>query len=144
MREAPSDDDRPAEHVVEHATIHCPQCGHRSREVMPAGACLYFYECGGCGAVLKPRRGDCCVFCSYSERLCPPVAARFGAESRTLWSMAMPGGRAELRLHRSPIAGWSLELYMNGRFLVSQRCASEEGAKSLAAEIKRAWAIRTP
>jgi hypothetical protein len=57
------------------STLTCPQCGHRAREAMPTDACQFFYECKGCGAVLKPLPGDCCVFCSYGDAPCPPVQA---------------------------------------------------------------------
>ena len=40
---------------------------------MPVDACRYLYECKGCGALLKPLEGDCCVFCSYGDQPCPPV-----------------------------------------------------------------------
>lgn len=40
---------------------------------MPTDACQYFYDCEGCGAVLKPLAGDCCVYCSYGSVPCPPV-----------------------------------------------------------------------
>jgi len=39
---------------------------------MPLDTCLFFYECGGCKRVLRPKRGDCCVFCSYGSMKCPP------------------------------------------------------------------------
>lgn len=39
---------------------------------MPTDACQFSYDCGGCGAKLRPKAGDCCVFCSYSEQVCPP------------------------------------------------------------------------
>jgi hypothetical protein len=55
------------------SVLTCPQCGHRSAETMPTDACQYFYECAGCGALLKPAPGDCCVFCSYGSVPCPPV-----------------------------------------------------------------------
>lgn len=54
------------------STITCPMCNHRKVEVMPTDACLFFYECTGCGTRLKPKRGDCCVFCSYGSEQCPP------------------------------------------------------------------------
>jgi hypothetical protein len=57
------------------ATIRCPHCGHRALEDMPTDACVYFYQCQGCGALLKPKPGDCCVFCSYGDAPCPPVQA---------------------------------------------------------------------
>jgi hypothetical protein len=55
------------------STITCPECGHRQAETMPTDACQFFYECRGCGAVLRPRPGDCRVFCSYGSLPCPPV-----------------------------------------------------------------------
>jgi hypothetical protein len=55
------------------STITCPACGHQSIETMPTDACQFFYVCGGCGARLKPKAGDCCVFCSYGSVPCPPV-----------------------------------------------------------------------
>src|ERR1019366_531002 len=30
-------------------------------------ACQFFYDCKGCGQRLKPKQGDCCVFCSYGS-----------------------------------------------------------------------------
>ncbi len=55
------------------SVIACPSCGHRSEETMPTNACLYYYECTGCRKMLKPKSGDCCVFCSYGSVPCPPV-----------------------------------------------------------------------
>jgi len=59
--------------AVLESTLSCPACGHRARERMPTDACLFFYECPGCGVRLKPKSGDCCVFCSYGDVPCPPV-----------------------------------------------------------------------
>lgn len=55
------------------ATLTCPHCGHSSIETMPTDRCVFFYECLGCGAVLKPKPEDCCVFCSYGDRPCPAI-----------------------------------------------------------------------
>jgi len=55
------------------STITCPNCAHRALEPMPTDACLFFYDCKGCGARLKSLRGHCCVFCSYGSIACPPV-----------------------------------------------------------------------
>ena len=59
--------------VVLETTITCPACGHSQTETMPTDACQWFYDCRHCGAVLKPKPGDCCVFCSYATVPCPPV-----------------------------------------------------------------------
>lgn len=53
--------------------LTCPACGHVEPEIMPTDACLFFYDCKGCGTRLKPRAGDCCVFCSFGTVPCPPV-----------------------------------------------------------------------
>ena len=55
------------------STITCPNCGHRATETMPTDACQFFYDCMGCGERLKPKPGDCCVFCSYGSVRCPPM-----------------------------------------------------------------------
>ena len=52
--------------------LTCPECGFAKSETMPLDTCLFFYECGGCKRVLRPKRGDCCVFCSYGSVRCPP------------------------------------------------------------------------
>jgi len=54
------------------STITCPNCRHQKTEEMPTDACLFFYQCDACNATLKPRPGDCCVFCSYADTKCPP------------------------------------------------------------------------
>ena len=59
--------------VTLQARIVCPHCGHRQAETMPTDACQYFYDCRGCGHVLRPKAGDCCVFCSYADVPCPPI-----------------------------------------------------------------------
>jgi len=53
--------------------ITCPNCGHKKEEVMPTDACQYFYDCENCQSVLKPKAGDCCVYCSYGTVKCPPI-----------------------------------------------------------------------
>ncbi len=53
------------------STITCPTCGHHEAEIMPEDACQYFYKCKACGVVMRPIKGDCCVFCSYGDSKCP-------------------------------------------------------------------------
>lgn len=55
------------------STITCPHCGFRKLERMPEDACMFFYACESCGARLKPKPGDCCVFCSFDSVRCPPI-----------------------------------------------------------------------
>lgn len=64
--------------VERRSTITCPHCGAHSTHAMPTDACLYFLDCPGCGKTLKPKAGDCCVFCSYGDVPCPPVQGADG------------------------------------------------------------------
>lgn len=59
--------------VILQSVIKCPKCGHEKEETMPTNACQFFYDCEKCGEVLKPKEGDCCVFCSYGSVKCPPI-----------------------------------------------------------------------
>lgn len=63
------------------STLTCPECGHVQAETMPTDACQYFYDCPGCQAVLRPKAGDCCVFCSYGDVPCPPIQQRRATSS---------------------------------------------------------------
>ncbi len=61
-----------AMNIVLHATLTCPHCGARSTEPMPTDACCFYFDCKACGRVMRPKPGDCCVFCSYGSTPCPP------------------------------------------------------------------------
>jgi hypothetical protein len=64
--------------VVHESVLTCPNCGFTTLETMPTDACLYFYECGSCKTLLRPKPGDCFVFCSYGSVRCPPVQEQRG------------------------------------------------------------------
>ena len=64
--------------IILESTITCPECGHQAVEGMPTNACQWFYECSSCHVLLKPNRGDCCVFCSFGTVACPPIQAGEG------------------------------------------------------------------
>jgi hypothetical protein len=70
--------------VEEFSVITCLLCGTAKREPMPVNACQHFYDCTGCGARLKPKAGDCCVFCSYGSIPCPPVQTQRSQRSHDL------------------------------------------------------------
>lgn len=59
--------------LILESTITCPACNVAKIETMPTDACQFFYDCSACGTVLKPKPGDCCVFCSYGTVPCPPI-----------------------------------------------------------------------
>lgn len=59
--------------MVLESTITCPLCGTAKVQTMPTNACQFFFECTACGAVLRPKPGDCCVFCSFGSVPCPSI-----------------------------------------------------------------------
>ncbi len=59
--------------LITRSVITCPQCGHAQAEEMPTDACQFFYDCTKCGAVLKAKPGDCCVYCSFGTVKCPSM-----------------------------------------------------------------------
>lgn len=59
--------------IILQSAITCPNCNHRETLQMPEDSCQFFYECPECKTLLKPKEGDCCVFCSYGDVPCPPV-----------------------------------------------------------------------
>jgi hypothetical protein len=54
------------------STITCPACAAESIETMELNACRYFFACPSCRTGLRPKAGDCCVFCSFGDVPCPP------------------------------------------------------------------------
>lgn len=60
------------------SVLTCPHCGRARRERMPVDACQFFYECTQCNALLRPRRGDCCVYCYFGSVKCPSIQASGG------------------------------------------------------------------
>lgn len=59
--------------ITVQSILTCPHCGFSKKVTMPEDACQWFYNCTGCGERLKPKPGDCCVFCSYGDVPCPPI-----------------------------------------------------------------------
>lgn len=54
------------------ANLTCPKCVFVQKVTMPVDACQHFYKCQKYGEMLKPKEGDCCVFCSYADTKYPP------------------------------------------------------------------------
>jgi len=63
------------------SVLVCPVCGFGKLETMPTDACQFFYECSNCKTLIRPKPGDCCVFCSYGSVKCPPVQSEDRASS---------------------------------------------------------------
>ena len=61
--------------TVLESVVTCPVCGGESAATMPTDACQFFWDCPRCKAIVRPKAGDCCVFCSYGSVACPPQQA---------------------------------------------------------------------
>lgn len=59
------------------STINCPECGFSRAETMPTDACQYFWQCPSCREMIRPKAGDCCVYCSYGDTVCPSHQCRY-------------------------------------------------------------------
>ncbi|MFH2114068.1 MAG: GDCCVxC domain-containing (seleno)protein [Spirochaetota bacterium] len=57
------------------SVLTCPGCGFAREEIMSIDSCLINYVCRSCGKTLRPKVGDCCVFCSYGSVRCPSMQA---------------------------------------------------------------------
>ncbi len=57
------------------SVITCPECGYAKEETMPTDSCQFFYTCTNCHTRLRPKPGDCCVFCSFGSKKCPSKQA---------------------------------------------------------------------
>lgn len=66
-------------HSIKYISIvRCPYCKHKAKEKMPDNSCQLIYKCSKCKNVLKPKKGDCCIFCSYGNIPCPPIQKQKG------------------------------------------------------------------
>ena len=54
-------------------TMRCPVCAVVVTEWMPTDRCIVVWECTGCHATIRPKPGDCCVYCSFGDKRCPFV-----------------------------------------------------------------------
>ncbi len=64
--------------IILESLLTCQHCGFAKLETMPTSACQFFYECTDCKKLLRPKTGDCCVFCSYGNVQCPPMQMQAG------------------------------------------------------------------
>jgi len=59
--------------IIYDSILKCPNCGFSKKGKMPTDSCQFFYECENCKSILKPKNGDCCVYCSYGTVKCPSI-----------------------------------------------------------------------
>lgn len=59
--------------IIYQSILRCPFCAFEKEETMPVDACQFFYKCTNCEKIIRPKEGDCCVFCSYGTVECPSM-----------------------------------------------------------------------
>jgi hypothetical protein len=57
--------------VILQSILTCPRCGGTTLEKMPTDSYRLFHKCVHCHTLMRPKAGDCCVFCSYGSEKCP-------------------------------------------------------------------------
>ncbi len=57
--------------IVTSSEITCPKCGHKKIEKLPTEVCVIKYNCEKCNEEMLPKKGDCCVYCTYGTHKCP-------------------------------------------------------------------------
>lgn len=60
-----------AQDAVAKANLTCPECQAATAVDIPTDKCLAMYRCSGCGRLIMPKEGSCCVVCDYSKEHCP-------------------------------------------------------------------------
>jgi hypothetical protein len=73
------------------SVLTCPRCDFAKAESMATDACQFYYECQNCKVLLRPKPGDCCVFCSYGSVKCPPVQQFFSLPHTGAWGHCSHG-----------------------------------------------------
>jgi len=54
------------------AILSCPHCLFSQEVEMPTNYYQIVFHCKKCGKAITPKKGECCVFCSYADKKCPP------------------------------------------------------------------------
>ena len=57
-------------------TMTCPTCREKTVVTMPTTRFDFYWECPKCRTLLETKSGDCCVYVSFGNTLCPFLQAR--------------------------------------------------------------------
>jgi len=61
------------------STITCPYCKASEVLEVPQGSSQHLYRCRSCHNILKPKSGDCCIFCSFGDADCSSAEQNLAA-----------------------------------------------------------------
>ena len=128
--------------MIQQSIITCPHCCHQAVEQMPTDACQFFYLCKGCGQMLKPLQGHCCVFCSYGSVPCPRDVLEPAVEDELAARRARPGANISQTGNATQCTRCLTAVYEIVARWKKQRRAKARSQQALAAT-KEPGAIRT-
>jgi hypothetical protein len=77
---------------------------------MTTTACQFFYECESCKTTLRPKAGDCCVFCSIRDGEVPADAVPWLLWVKEVMASARCFAREEQPLSRAQTGAGLLKL----------------------------------
>jgi len=60
------------------AILTCPKCS--AKHNVPTNTCQQSYKCTSCSETITPKKGDCCVFCSYVDSEPAPTQKEAGGD----------------------------------------------------------------
>ncbi|WP_304608924.1 MULTISPECIES: GDCCVxC domain-containing (seleno)protein [unclassified Polynucleobacter] len=63
----------------QHTIITCPNCYGQETLEISQGYSQHLYRCPSCSIILKPRSGDCCIFCSFGSQDCSSAEQNLAA-----------------------------------------------------------------
>lgn len=113
------------------STLMCPICGGQTARVMPTDACVVVAACVHCGEIMRPKPGDCCVFCSYGNVPCPPI------QMEQTSTAAGQEARARAKLDA---AGFAVQRTDDGLYLITQRASGRQLDRTRSLRILLMWA----
>ena len=53
--------------------VTCPHCSRPHEARMAEDSCKISADCPSCGREIRPKAGQCCVYCSWGSVPCPPM-----------------------------------------------------------------------
>lgn len=111
--------------LVMTSVITCPHCHTQTTQRMPVASCDIVFNCPNCGEWLRPKPGDCCIYCSYGSQQCPP--------------RQIEEGRGKAELPHAPLCAASRGSSADNTLLAPNATAGQTERSGLTLELFCKW-----